>query len=263
MRALLPVTGCEAGFDTGGDVDVHAFYAADWTEQAGLRANFVSSVDGAVSVDGLSRGLQTPGDNRVFAALRDLADVVLVGAGTARAEGYRTVRPAGERLRLRREFGFADALPLAVCSSALRLDPAGPMFTGAAPEARTIVLTHEAADPERRRALSKVADVIDCGASAVEPLRAITALRDRGLTRILCEGGPHLLASLGYAGLLDELCLSITPLLAGPGPGRVSAGEPWTTGPRPFALAGLLEQDGALFCRYRSAPDTDQPAPEL
>ena len=78
MRALLP--------RFADDPDVHAHYARDWVARGGVRVNFVSAADGAVTADGKSKGLQTPGDNRVFAALRDLADVVLVGAGTAVAE---------------------------------------------------------------------------------------------------------------------------------------------------------------------------------
>src|SRR3954469_22209734 len=115
MRALLP--------QSSADVDVHSFYAADWVETGGLRVDFVCSADGAAQAEGRSAGLQTPGDNRVFAALRDLADVVLVGAGTARAEGSRAVRLAPRRLALRREYGLSEQLPIAVTSRSLRLDP--------------------------------------------------------------------------------------------------------------------------------------------
>ena len=83
MRALLP--------GPVDDVDVHAYYAAGWIDRGGLRANFVTAADGAAHAGGLSRGLQTKGDNIVFAALRDLADVVLAGAGTVVAEGYSAI----------------------------------------------------------------------------------------------------------------------------------------------------------------------------
>lgn len=245
MRALFP--------HPEDDVDVHARYADGWLDGGGLRADFVSSADGAVTVAGLSRGLQTRGDNRVFAALRDLADVVLVGGGTARAEGYAAVHPSGERLRRRQHFGLAPVLPTAVVSRSLRLDPTAPLFTDADPDARTVVLTCEAGDADVRAELERVADVIACGDEDVDLGAARDALERRGLRRILCEGGPTLFADLCRAAVVDELCLSVTPFLAGPGPGRITAGAIWpvTAGDLVrLRLAGLLEEDGALFCRY-------------
>lgn len=244
MRALLP--------EPQDDVDVHAFYAADWLDTGGVRADFVCSVDGAVSAAGVSRGLQTPGDNRVFAALRDLADVVLVGSGTALAEGYGAVRPVERRQDVRQRYGLAPALPIAVMSRSLALDPGSALFATEQPAARTLVLTCTAAAAERRRALAAVADVVDCGADTVEPSLVRTALFQRGLHRIVCEGGPTVLAQFAAAGALDELCLSISPLLAGPGAGRITAGDSWPAAAS-LRLTGLLEEDGALFCRYRVA----------
>lgn len=245
MRALFPYPE--------DDVDVHARYADGWLDGGGLRADFVSSVDGAVTVAGLSRGLQTRGDNQVFAALRDLADVVLVGGGTARAEGYAAAHPGGERLSQRRRFGLAPVLPTAVVSRSLRLDPAAPLFTDADSDARTIVITCEAGDAVVRAELERVADVIACGDQDVELGAAREALERRGLRRILCEGGPTLFADLCRAGVVDELCLSLTPFLAGPGPGRITAGAIWPVTEGELVrlrLAALLEEDGALFCRY-------------
>jgi riboflavin biosynthesis pyrimidine reductase len=71
------------------------------------------------------------------------------------------------------------------------------------------------------------------------------------LTRVLCEGGPTVFTQAVAAGEVDEVCLSLSPLLAGPGPGRITAGAPWPSGTTRFALHGLLEEDGALFLRYR------------
>lgn len=241
MRALLPAPES--------DVDVHAFYAADWLDVGGLRVNFVASVDGAATDDGASRGLQTPGDNRIFAALRDLADVVVAGAGTVRTEGYRAITVSDRRQAVRAEYGLPKTLPTAVVSRSLRLDPAHDLFVAAPDDARTIVLTCAAADPAVRAGLDQVADVVVCGEQSVDPAAARAALTERGLTRILCEGGPMLFADLARAGVVDELCLSVSPLLTGPGARRIVAGELWSD-PRPLALTGLLEEDGALFCRY-------------
>ena len=245
MRLLMP-----APTPGDHDVDLHAHYGRDWLAAGGLRVNFVSSADGAATADGLSRGLQTSGDNKVFAALRDLADVVLAGGGTARAEGYAATSLSARRIALRRDHGLAEWLPIAVVSRSLRLDPSAPLFTAAPPQARTIVITCAAADAATRGALEQVADVAVCGDADVDLEVARRELERRGLVRILCEGGPTLFGDLAEAGVVDELCLSITPQLTGPGAGRIVAGQDWPAQARPLRLTGLLEEDGALFCRY-------------
>jgi len=243
VRALLP--------EPADDVDVHAFYADGWLDSGGLRVNFVSAVDGAAQAGGRSAGLQTPGDNRVFAALRDLADVVLAGAGTVVAEGYRPVRVSERRRAVRRNLGLSDAVPIAVTSRNLRLDPTSALFAAAPAGARTIVLTCDAAPADRRAALAEVADVVSCGEDDAQPSLVRAALHERGLRRVLSEGGPTAFAALAAApGIVDELCLSLSPLLAGPGPGRITAGAQWGAA-RDLELRGLLEEDGALFLRYR------------
>src|ERR1700722_11924450 len=162
MHALLPSAQPPL------NVDVHDFFGTDWLGCGGLRVNFIASVDGAIAVGGLSRGLQTPGDNLIFAALRDLADVVLVGAGTARAEKYGAVHPAGERLARRRAAGRPDELPIAVVSRSLELDPEADLFRETTPQSRTIVLTCAAADSSRLSIFAKVADVAVCGDEVVD-----------------------------------------------------------------------------------------------
>jgi riboflavin biosynthesis pyrimidine reductase len=243
MRALLP--------SPADDVDVHDFYAADWLADGGLRMNFVASADGAATEDGLSRGLQTPGDNRIFAALRDLADVVLAGAGTVRVEGYSTITPSDRRRAIRERHGLRATLPVAVVSRSLLLDPAANLFAAAPADARTIVLTCAAAEPALRAELERVADIVVCGADTVDLPAARAALAERGLTRVLCEGGPLLFAELARLGIVDELCLSVSPMLSGPGARRIVAGEPWPDEPRPLALAGLLEEDGAAWVPHQ------------
>ncbi|MGI8879555.1 MAG: pyrimidine reductase family protein [Jatrophihabitans sp.] len=243
MRALLPVPG--------DSVDVHEWYAHDWVAEGGIRANFISSADGAVSADGLSRGLQTDGDNRVFAALRDLADVILVGAGTARAERYGAVSPQGARLAARRRHGLPDELPIAVVSGRLDLDPTSELFTAATANARTIVVTTAAAPTDKRAALASVADLLIAGETELDTDVLRAGLSERGLTRVVCEGGPSLFAALVRHGSCDELCLSISPVLVGGGPGRITAGPPLDGAPRGLSLVGLIEEDGALFARYR------------
>jgi riboflavin biosynthesis pyrimidine reductase len=234
----------EAGtVDDGTLSELYAYPSDGW-----LRANMVASTDGAASLKGLSGGLSSPGDRRVFWMLRGLADVIMVGAGTARAEGYRPTRASDSWGPLRLRAGRPAAPPLALVSRSLDLDPASPLFTQAPADARTIVLTCAAAPAAALAALRPVADVVLAGDAAVDLKEARGALRDRGLGRVLCEGGPLLLGTLAAAGLLDELCLTVSPLLAGPGAPGIVAGEEFPA--RRLALAHVLEDAGTLFCRY-------------
>jgi riboflavin biosynthesis pyrimidine reductase len=218
-----------------------------------LRANMVASLDGAATVDGRSGGLSNEADQQVFAMLRAYADVILVGAGTARAEGYGPVRPESEGLRwawLRD--GRSPSAPIAVVTRALDLDLGSALLADAPPHARTIVITTESALPSRRSAAARAAEVIVAGEASVDLKAAMDSLAERGHQRISCEGGPHLLAQLASAGLLDELCLTVSPLLAGPGADRiVTGGLPMPGGgTRPFTLAHALADEGHLLCRY-------------
>jgi riboflavin biosynthesis pyrimidine reductase len=241
MRALLP--------DASDSIDLHAWYGAEWLDRGGIRANMISSVDGAASAAGLSGGLQTPGDNRIFAALRDLADVVLVGSGTVRAEGYGPVRFSAERVAVRTAYRLAEQLPIAVVSRSLNLDPTLKLFAESRPADRSLVLTTSAASGSRRRALEEVTEVVDVGEHDIDPARVRAVLGERGFARVLCEGGPTLLGQFAAAGEIDELCLSLSPVVAGPGAPRIIGGDVWDAGPRRFALRALLEEDGALFLR--------------
>jgi riboflavin biosynthesis pyrimidine reductase len=241
MRALLPAPA--------EDIDVHEFYAADWVDRGGVRAVFVASADGAASAYGRSAGLQTPGDTTVFRAMRDLADVVLAGSGTVLAERYAAVTVSAQTAAIRRRYGLRASLATAVLSRSLDLDPSSGLFDPSA-AARTIVLTCSEAPADRRAALAEVADVALCGEERVDPALARIALEERGLTRIQAEGGPLAFAEQVAAGTVDELCLSVTPKLVGPGPRRIVAGGDWPS-LRELELTGLLEEDGALFARYR------------
>lgn len=208
-----------------------------------LRAGFVVATDGTVAVDGSSRPLQSPADQAVFATLRAVADAVMVGAGTVRTEEYGPVRPrpAGRDWRARHD---REALvPLVIVSRSLGLDPAARCFSGP-----VVVVTCEAADPTRRARLAAVADVVVAGAEQVDLPAAVGQLHDRGLTRLLCEGGPQLLTGLLSADLVDELCLTLTPQLLGAGPQLLSRALP---SPRRLGLTQLIDGDqGVLLARY-------------
>jgi riboflavin biosynthesis pyrimidine reductase len=140
-----------------------------------------------------------------------------------------------------------------VVSRRLDLDPDSPLITAAPAHARTIVITTASAPDARRDLVARFAEVIIAGQDTVDLTAAVDELSKRGHRRMLTEGGPRLLAQLAEAGLLDELCLTIGPLMAGPGAPRIVAGTPGAgpiATPLPLTLAHVLEDDGFLLCRY-------------
>jgi riboflavin biosynthesis pyrimidine reductase len=218
---------------------------------AWCRANFVVTLDGAIEVEGRSGGLGDDDDRQIFVALRAVADVVLVGSGTARAEDYGPARPSLEVRQRRQARGQPPRPPIAVLTGTASLDPAGRLFTGGeGGGVRPIVLTAGAADADRRSALAAVADVGVCGDEEPDLGVALDALRTRGHGHILCEGGPTIVTRLLAGGLLDELCVSHAPVVAGPGHGLLVAGPPLED-PVAARRTDLLTGDRLLFARYR------------
>ena len=208
-----------------------------------LRAGFVLTTDGGIAVDGGSRGLQTPADKTAFSTLRSVSDAVVVGAGTARAEDYGPVRPRTSGAAWRRDRGLPERPPLVLVSRSLDLDPAARCFASPA-----VVVTCGASDPVRRAALAEVADVLVAGEADVDLAAAVDALHELGLRRLLCEGGPSLLTALLARGLVDELCLTSTPLLLGRAPTLLT--RPLGV-PVPLALEHLVDGgDGVLLARW-------------
>lgn len=243
MRSLLPHFD-QAELD---DTALTTLYTPPDRSAPRVRLNFVTSTDGAVAVDSFSAGLSTAPDKRVFSLLRTLCDTVMVGAGTVRHEGYGPMRLDSEQVVRRREYGLADQPTLVIVSSRLELSPEHHMFTEA--PTRPIVLTHAAAPADQRTALESVADVLTCGEGAVDLPAGLAALAKRGLGQVLCEGGPHLFGALTAADAVDELCLTVSPLIAGPGAGRIIAGASLPE-PHGLTLAHLLEESGTLLLRY-------------
>lgn len=238
MRQLLPTVVDQ--------VDAATAYAESSRGRPGGRpwvmANMVASVDGRAAVEGRTAALSGAADRAVFNLLRTLADVVLVGAATVRAERYGPVR-SGARP------------PVAVVTRSLDLDWTSPLFAEAVQ--RTEVLTCTSADPDRRAAAAQVADVIVAGEGQVDLGRALDELGARGRRVVLCEGGPHLLGQLVVADLLDELCFTLDPLLVGGiEPSLIVA--PPIHPPQRLRLVSVIEDDGALLLRYLRAP---APAP--
>lgn len=208
----------------------------------------VGSLDGAAQApDGLSAGLSSPGDKKIFGVLRGLADVIVVGASTVRNEGYRPTRPKAAYAAAREVAGQLPAPVIAIVSRSLAIDFTTPLFTEAITP--TIVITCELARPEGIEAAGRYGDVILAGRDRVDFALALDALAARGLTRQLTEGGPHVLAQIAASGRLDELCLTVAPLLTAGPADRILAG-PALTGALPMRPMSILEEDGSLFTRY-------------
>jgi riboflavin biosynthesis pyrimidine reductase len=256
VRKIHPVPGPDLqvtprvtpGPVPAGVVELASYYRNGATgSTAMLRANMVASADGAASLDGRSGGLSGPADRMVFTVLRSLADVILVGAGTVRAERYRPVRAAGIWAGLRP--GDAPVPAIAVVSGRLELDPDSTLLTAAAPGAQTIVITTASSSPERRAAIARNARVIEAGTDRLDFVAAVSALRGLGYASILTEGGPALLGHLADADLIDELCLTTSPVLAGGSASRITTCL--SAHATRLSLAHVLCDDGFLFSRYQ------------
>jgi len=200
-------------------------------ERPAVRLNMISTVDGATALDGVSGNLGSLADKRVFGVLRSLADVVLVAAGTVRAEHY-----------------GPSTVPIAVVTRSAGLDWQSRFFSEA--KARPMVLTVDDAPKENLEHASEVADVIFAGTGSVDLNRAVTELGTRGFHHVLAEGGPTLNTQLARAEVLDELCLTLSPKLLAGDAKRILAG-PVLPAPTELQLRSVLEDDGYLFLRYR------------
>jgi len=239
--------------------DPHPTAGADGPSGARRRpwtmANMVASVDGAMEVAGHSAGLSNPGDRAVFHTLRSLADVIVVGAGTARTERYGPARIAEDLTAARLQRNQSPTPPVALVTNSGRLDPDLPVFnpTGTDTSPPPIVVTC-AQGAEAAGTLGGSAEVVVVGDAAVDLTAMFDVLGDRGMRVAICEGGPILNASMMALGLLDELCLTLSPLAVGGSSGRIVAGVPALPGPAPLSLVGLLEHDSSLFTRWRVGP---------
>jgi riboflavin biosynthesis pyrimidine reductase len=243
MRFLEPGTEVE---------DALAPYAAvDRTRVSGrcwVTAHMVTGLDGCAAVKGRVGALSTAPDKALFADMRTLADVVLVGARTVREEGYGPVRLSADRSETRVARGLTAAPPLAIVTRSLDLDWKSRAFADAAPESRTIVVTCADAPAERLAEAREVAEVLVVGRGSVDPGELFSQLAARGQQHVLCEGGPSLLGELVMAGHVDELCLTVSPMMGGdPLPVAVFPPGAELTG---FSLQHVLRDGDSLFLRY-------------
>lgn len=235
------------------DVDLVASYAYPEMPFGGrwVRANMITTVDGAATdARGSSRGLASTADRRLLAALRGMSDVILAGATTVRREAYKRSRPREEVVQWRRSHGLSPAPRLAIVSASLDFDYRSELFQandGPVP----IVVTTEDAPGLRLATVQELVEVIVAGTDRVDLGMALAALAERGLMRILCEGGPTLLGQLADAWLIDELCVTVAPTLAGRPDGASILR--WPRARRavvPLRLTDVFEDGGYLFTRY-------------
>lgn len=208
--------------------EVYAEATSPW-----LRANMVSTVDGAgTGADGLSGSINNAADHRVFQALRGLAQGVLVGAGTAEAEGYRP-----------------GDTPIAVVTRRGRV-PEG--LRDCEPGQVLVVTCADAEGLDRARGLLGDEQVVVAGEGAVDLAAAVALLHERGLRQLLCEGGPSLLGDLLAAGLVDELCTTVVPLVVGGDARRIVIAGGMRV---PLELRMLAEDEGTVFARWTVTRD--------
>ncbi|BBY42997.1 hypothetical protein MCEL_12920 [Mycolicibacterium celeriflavum] len=249
--AQFTVLGTDGAPIDSADRRLADFYAypAD-LQTCWVRGNMIASIDGGATAGGKTAGLAGPGDRSVFELMRYAADVILVGASTVRTENYSgTQVPVAER-RNRQARGQAEVPPIAVVTRSGNLDPGALFFTRT--EVPPLILTCTATYADAQRRLGTVAEVIDASGSrpdAVDGLTALRALAERKLFRVLTEGGPLFLSELIEDDLLDELCLTVAPLLVGGRAPRIATGSGEVlTRMRPAHV--LTDDDGYLYTRY-------------
>ena len=215
--------------------------------QTWVRANFVSTLDGAATGDnGRSSSINTGADRDVFGLLRALADVILIGAGTARIEGYRRATVRAPWLALRE--GRPGHPTMAIVS---RSGDIPPLLEQAREDAGDVLLvTCKRAGNETidlaREALGEDQVIVE-GQESVDLAAALDTLALRGMRRILCEGGPHLMRDLTASGRLDELCLTLAPTVVAGSHTRITAGDPVTAD---FVPRLLIESQGTILGRW-------------
>jgi riboflavin biosynthesis pyrimidine reductase len=247
--AEVPLTllGSARELDDGEFPQLYAYPNRDGTW---VRANFITSIDGGATADGKTGAMAGPGDRFIFNLLRELADVIVVGAGTVRIEGYSGAQLGVARRQRRQARGQSEVPRLAIVTKSGRLERDMGVFTRT--EVPPLVLTCTAAADETRGLLSDLAEVIDCSGSdpdKVDETAVLAVLAARGMRRVLTEGGPMLLGAFVQRNLLDELCLTIAPYMVGGLARRIATG-PGQLLTRMRCAHILTDDAGYLYTRY-------------
>ncbi|KAA1397678.1 dihydrofolate reductase family protein [Aeromicrobium ginsengisoli] len=219
--------------------ELERLYAYPAADRPWIRTNFVTTLDGAATgQDGTSGPLGGEADTQVFALLRSLADVIVVGAGTARDEAYADFDVDTD---LRARLGLSPVPTMVLVSRSLGIPPAL-VRPGIA------VVTTADADPDAVAALRETVEVIQAGHGEIDWTAALTEFAARGWNRVLCEGGPSLHGRLVELDLVDELCLTIAPILAAGDAPRIAHGHHLVH--HAMTLGHAIEADGGLLTRW-------------
>lgn len=217
-----------------------------------ITVNMVASVDGSMTLTGRSGGLSDETDRQIFKVLRSMADVILVGAGTVRAERYGPARITPELAALRDVRGQDPVPRIVVVTRSGLFDADLPLFdpevVGDGPPPIIVTCAQHEVNVQQ---LGSRAEAMVAGDTTVDLPLAMAMLRDRGVAIVVSEGGPTLNAAMVEHGLLDEICLSVSPLTVGGDAGRIVQGPSELSSPVPMELAHILEMDGALYTRWR------------
>jgi riboflavin biosynthesis pyrimidine reductase len=244
----LTVLGPTESVDDGRLADFYAY--PDDLRSCWVRGNMIASLDGGATDEGKAGGLAGTGDRAVFSLMRHAADVILVGAATVRIENYSGAQLPVAARQARQRRGQAEVPPIAVVTRSGDLDPSALLFSRT--EVPPLILTSARTVEDTRRRLAAVAEVIDASGTdpnSADPAVVLEVLAERGLFRVLTEGGPLFLGSLIENGLMDELCLTVAPILVGGASKRIvtGLGHVHTKMRRAHLLA---DGDGYLYARY-------------
>lgn len=224
-------------------VDLQMSYPRGRSDRPWVVANFISTIDGAAVVDGGSTAINDEDDKAMFAAIRTVADFILVGAGTVRAENYGPPSMDEARRERRMEARLDPEPHLVIVSGSLSVDPSHRVFGD--PENRVTLLTSQEAPGDRVESLSEVADVVQ-----LDDMSADGILRYMRMGKVvLCEGGPSLFGQFVSEGLVDEMAWTVAPMLVAGDSPRISHSAERAADPE-MRLDRVLYGDRSLFLRY-------------
>lgn len=251
MRRLFPTPAAELGDDA---LLAEAASPRDGSASGSfVRFSMVSSLDGRISVDGVSAPLSSAADQRRFLLLRAASDAVVVGSGTATAEGYRGELLPAELRRLRESRGLPSRPWTVVLSASASLPADAPVLTDA-PADTFVVVAEDAAREKvaalRRRLGSEAVITVPVGA---RPAEVTAALAARGAAHLHHEGGPRVLNRYLSEDAVDSLCLTVAPALLMAG--ELLTGEQLRPTVRRAHLHLLYEEDSFLLADYRLHQD--------
>ena len=212
----------------------------------GVRANMVMSADGAGAFHGRTKAISDDADQDLLRHLRRHADAVLVGSATVQAERYGPVRLDPDAIAARKLGGRVPVPPLVVVTARANLPATLPVFAHDGPRTIVATIAHSA---EQAEPLREVAEVLVVGEDAIDPRRLVDALAERGMERLLCEGGPYLLSQLVEHDLVDDMCLTVSPFLAGSQPTTLQPPSDLRV-PTRMRLRHVLTRNDLLYLRF-------------